>query len=677
MFSRLSQQTRKLVLRSHVRSFATTVRNDLRNVAIVAHVDHGKTTLMDALLRQCDHMGKSSTTENIERVMDSNTIERERGITILSKSTSLQYEGTQLNIIDTPGHSDFGGEVERIMSMVDGLLLVIDINEGPMPQTNYILSKAKSHGITPLLCFNKVDRADFDTLMSTRHDDAMMETMEALDNAGYSGEDIDQCMERVLYASAKSGFATDTLEKIVDQEFLANANMKPLLDSVVAHISGPAIDDDPAAPFKMLAALIDQDAFFGRFLIGRIMSGKIKQGATVKSLDPHTSAERERFQVQRIFGRDGMKKIAIEEAVAGDIIGIPNDSSTRIFDTVCDLKCNDALAATAIDRPTLGIRVMSNTGPMRGKEGSIVLMADIAKRLEKEASVNVSIEIEALEDGSYEIRGRGELSLAVVLENMRREDMEFCIAAPRVLNREGLVDENEREVILKKDETPDPSLKQAMLEPYESVTIIIPKEDCRAVLEYFDSHGGEMKDYNPDFSKTDAKMTYVIPTRGLLGYDREFKMTTKGLGRMYRTFSNFGTVNDLVQSEVRTCLVATSGGKATADSLHKLEPRCKGQMFVKPGDEIYEGMIIGESNKHVDITCNPCKTKEVTNIRTTRADEHYALRPARELALEDVLCELQRDELCEVTPKSLRLRKSELREKARLSAKRRGIELSA
>ena len=596
-----------------------------------------------------------------DRVMDSHSLERERGITILSKQTSLMYNDTRINIVDTPGHQDFGGEVERIMNMIDGLLLLIDINEGPMPQTRYILDKALKKELCPLLIFNKLDRV-FDPV---RIDDSLMEIMELLDNIGYDETQIDKIMSYIIYTSAKSGWTTLDPNNIPSDSKTANMNL--IFDAIISKISPPLIDNETKS-FKMLTSLIDTDDFWGRYLIGRVHSGSLRVGDTIHSINPKTAKQAlinstktmngKSIAVNRLFTKRGTKRVEVEQVKAGDIIGIPSEHST-VFDTLCSLDVTQPLPFDDIDKPTISIRILANTSPLRGQSGDKTLISDIGKRLENEAKINVCISVEKLEDSAgqtnnsvYVINGRGELQLAVLLENMRREGYEFSVASPKVIY----------DIC---EETGD------KLEPFENVIVDVHPDFRDSVMEYLDTHGGTMETFE-EFSKDITRITYNCPTRGLMGYESKLRSDTRGTGRLFRRFESYRKMSNDVMSEPIYPLIAVQDGRATNYALLSLEARCK-RMYIEPGDDVYEGMIVGESNASYDMECNPAKQKHLTNIRNNHKEETVVLKSASRLQLEEVLTRIQTDELLEVTPNAIRLRKTYLSSSQRKQLKRKGL----
>lgn len=586
-----------------------------------------------------------------ERVMDSHSLEKERGITILSKQTSFLYNNIRINIIDTPGHQDFGGEVERIMNMIDGLLLLIDINEGPMPQTRYILDKALKRDLCPLLLFNKLDRI-FDPL---RIDDSLMEIMELLDNIGYNEKQIDKIMssDNIIYTSAKSGWSTIDPNKIPTEKDEMNMNL--IFDAIINKINPPIIDNDTKS-FKMLTSLIDKDDYWGRYLIGRVHSGSLKVGDTIHSINPNhingdINGKSNNINVSRLFTKRGTKRMEVDSVSAGDIIGIPCEHST-VFDTLCSLDVSEALPFQDIDKPTISIRILANTSPLRGQSGDKILISDIGKRLENEAKINVCISVNKLQENIYIINGRGELQLAVLLENMRREGYEFSIAAPKVIYTEC-------------------NKTGEKLEPFENVIVDVHPDHKDNVINYLDDHGGILQTFD-EFSKDITRITYNCPTRGLLGYESKLRSDTRGTGRLFRTFESYKPINNNVHNENIVPIIAMNNGKATNYALLKLEPRAK-TMYIEPGDDVYEGMIVGETNASVDLECDPCKQKQLTNIRNNHKEETVVLKSASRLQLEQVLTRIQSDELCEVTPTAIRLRKVHLSSSERKQLKRKGL----
>ncbi|GIK99845.1 MAG: GTP-binding protein [Alphaproteobacteria bacterium] len=601
---------------------------DLRNIAIIAHVDHGKTTLVDQLLKQS---GAFRANQQVaERVMDSNELERERGITILAKCTSVAWKDVRLNIVDTPGHADFGGEVERILSMVDGVVVLVDAAEGPMPQTKFVTAKALRLGLRPIVVINKVDRPD-----ARPHEvhDMVFDLFAAL---GATDEQLDF---PTLFASGRSGWAVaDLAEDKVD--------LAPLFDLVVRHV--PAPKADPDAPFAMLVTTLEYDPYLGRVLTGRIHSGRARINMNVHALG-QDGAEIESARLTKLLSFRGIERVPVEEAEAGDIVAIAGLADTTVADTICASEVTDPVPAQPIDPPTIAMTVSVNDSPLAGREGDKVTSRMIRARLLREAEGNVAIKVrEAEGKDAFEVAGRGELQLGVLIETMRREGFELSISRPRVLYRN------------------DPETGQR-LEPIEEVQVDVDEEFAGVVVEALGKRRGELTDMRPSGGGK-TRMAFLVPSRGLIGYHGDFLTDTRGTGIMSRLFHAYAPYKGPIEGRRNGTLISNSGGTAVAYALWYLEER--GPLFITPGTEVYEGMIIGEHSRGTDLEVNPLKAKQLTNIRTTSKDEAIRLTPPRAMSLEKAIAYIEDDELVEVTPKSIRLRKRLLDPNARKRAAR-------
>jgi GTP-binding protein len=594
----------------------------MRNIAIIAHVDHGKTTLVDQLLAQSGVFRANEATT--ERAMDSNDQERERGITILAKCTSVLWHGeageTRINIIDTPGHADFGGEVERILGMVDGCVLLIDAEEGVMPQTKFVLTKALKMGLKPILCINKVDRA---------HADPDKVHNAAFDLFAAIGATDEQLDFPHIYASGRAGWAT--LDMNVPSD-----NLGPLFDLIVRHVPEPKQIAKTDAPFQMLNVLIESDPFLGRLLTGRIESGKAVPGMAIHALD-RDGKEIERGRITKVLAFRGLKRQPVDEgAEAGDIVAIAGMSKATVADTLCAMEVTDALPAQPIDPPTISMTVSVNDSPLAGKEGDKVQSRVIRDRLLKEAESNVAIKVaETSEGDAYEVSGRGELQLGVLIENMRREGFEVSISRPRVVFQN------------------DPETGKR-LEPMEDVMIDVDDEFSGIVIEKLSLRKAELKDMGPSGAgKTRIQLT--APSRSLIGYQGEFLTDTRGSGVLNRVFSHYEPYKGAIDQQRKGVLISNSDGETAAYALWNLEER--GTMFVGAGEKTYLGMIIGENARQDDLDVNPMKAKQLTNVRASGKDESIRLTPPRRMTLEQAIAYIEEDELVEVTPKNIRLRK--------------------
>jgi len=593
----------------------------LRNIAIIAHVDHGKTTLVDQLLAQSGSFRANEATT--ERAMDSNDQERERGITILAKCTSVLWHGeageTRINIIDTPGHADFGGEVERILGMVDGCLLLVDAEEGVMPQTKFVLGKALKLGLKPILVLNKVDRthADPDRILN-----------DAFDLFAAIGATDEQLDFPHIYASGKNGWASMTLDGPRD-------SLAPLYDLIVKHVPEPEPLKRVEEPAKILAVLIESDPFLGRLLTGRVESGRFSPGQSIHALN-RDGTEIERGRVTKILAFRGLKRQPIEMAEAGDIVAIAGLSKATVADTLCAMEVTEALPAQPIDPPTLSMLVSVNDSPLAGREGDKVQSRVIRERLLREAESNVAIRVtESSEKDAFDVAGRGELQLGVLIENMRREGFEVSISRPRVLFQ---VDEETGK----------------KTEPIEEVVIDVDDEYSGVVIEKLSARKAELKDMRPSGAGK-TRITLEAPSRALIGYQGEFLTDTRGSGVMNRVYSHYEPFKGAIPGRRNGVLVSNSEGETAAYALWNLEDR--GVMFVGGGEKIYEGMIIGENAKSDDLDVNPMKAKQLTNVRASGKDEAIRLTPPRRPTLEQAIAYIEDDELVEVTPKSIRLRK--------------------
>jgi len=589
---------------------------DIRNIAIIAHVDHGKTTLVDELLKQSGTYRDNQATT--ERAMDSNDIERERGITILAKCTSVEWGDTRINIVDTPGHADFGGEVERILSMVDGVVLLVDAAEGPMPQTKFVTSKALALGLKPIVVLNKVDKPDAEP------DRALDDCFDLFANLGASDEQLDFPH---LYASGRSGWADTELDG-------PRENLDALFDLVVRHVEAPAQQAQAGEPFRMLATTLGADAFIGRLLTGRVESGKLKAGDTIKALS-RTGDKIEQFRVSKVMAFRGLGQQPIDEAVAGDIVSVAGMGKATVADTLCDLTLDEALPAQPIDPPTITVTFGINDSPLAGRDGKKVQSRVIRDRLMKEAETNVAIKIADTPGGeAFEVSGRGELQMGVLIENMRREGFELSISRPQVIFND---DDGER------------------MEPIEEVTIDVDDEYTGAVVEKLTGpRKGDLAEMKPAGAGKTRIIAHV-PSRGLIGYHGEFLTDTRGSGVLNRIFHGWAPHKGPIQGRRQGVLVSMGSGTAVAYSLWKLEDR--GRMFVVPQDAVYEGMIIGEHSRENDLDVNPLKGKQLTNVRASGTDEAVRLTPPVLMSLEQAIAYIDDDELVEVTPGAIRLRK--------------------
>ena len=586
-----------------------------RNIAIIAHVDHGKTTLIDEMLGQSGTFHQNKQVE--ERVMDSNDLEKERGITILAKCTAINWKNDKINIIDTPGHADFGGEVERILNMADSAVLLVDAAEGPMPQTKFVLSKALNLGLKPMVIINKIDRSD------ARPDEVLDEIFDLFVSLDANEEQLDF---PVLYAACRDGWCVKDLEN--DER----KDLTPLFDLILEHVTPPKFDE--SAPFSMLATLIESNPFFGRTLTGRIYSGIAKNGMNCKAINLDGKlVDQGRITKLQIF--KGVDPIAVEEASAGDIVKISGLEKASVSDTFCDNSINEPIKSTKIDPPTMAISILVNNSPLAGMEGEKVTSRMIRDRLFAEAESNVAITVkESPANDGFEVGGRGELQLGVLIENIRREGFELAVSRPRVL--------------FKEDE------KGNKLEPIEELVVDVDDEFSGSVVEKVAARKGEMVDMKPSGGGK-TRITFKVPSRGLIGYQGEFLTDTKGTGIMNRVFDSYQPYKGELAFKRNGSLISNDSGAATGYALFNLQDR--GIMFIGAGDKVYTGMIIGQNAKNNDLEVNIIKGKQLTNVRASGTDEAIRLTPPKKLTLEDMITYINDDELVEVTPKSLRLRK--------------------
>ncbi|MDO8825387.1 translational GTPase TypA [Methylophaga sp.] len=601
--------------------------NKLRNIAIIAHVDHGKTTLVDQLLRQS---GTFSEHEELqERVMDSNDLERERGITILSKNTAIRWNDYRINIVDTPGHADFGGEVERVLSMVDSVLLLVDSSEGPMPQTRFVTQKALALGLKPIVVINKIDKP------SARPGWVLDQTFDLFANLDATDEQLDF---DVIYASGLNGFAGM-------EDTVRDGDMTPLFQLVVDRVNPPAVD--PEGPFRMQVTSLDYNSYVGVIGIGRIERGKVKTNMPVTVIDPE--GKKRNGRVMQVMGFMGLRREEVEEAHAGDIIAFTGLDPLNISDTLCDPSAVEALPPLSVDEPTVTMTFQVNNSPFAGKEGKFVTTRQIKERLDRELIHNVALKVEQLveDPDKFRVSGRGELHLSVLIENMRREGFEMGVSRPEVIIRE---------------------VNGVKEEPYEAVTIDVEDTHQGSVMEKMGTRGGELKDMSPD-GKGRVRLDFIIPSRGLIGFRTEFLTATQGTGLIYSVFDHYAPVKPgTFGKRINGVLIANGVGKAVAFAIFNLQDR--GRMFIGHGDEVYEGMVIGIHSRDNDLVVNPLKGKQLTNMRASGSDEAVALVPPIRMSLEQALEFIGDDELLEVTPKSIRVRKKFLLEHERKRASR-------
>jgi GTP-binding protein len=606
--------------------------NPIRNIAIIAHVDHGKTTLVDKLLRQA---GVFAAHQHVaERVMDSNDLERERGITILAKNTAVEYEGVKINIVDTPGHRDFGGEVERALSMVDGVLVLVDAVEGPMPQTRFVTKKALNLGLRPIVVVNKVDRD------GARPEWAVSQTFDLFDRLGATEAQLDF---PVIYASALQGWAVTELSDAPKTDATGDASMRPLFEAILEHVAAP--EGDPDGPFQLRISALDYSSYVGRMGIGRISRGRLKPGQDIAVLSEGHAPLTAR--VAQVHGFRGLERVPLSEGLAGDIVVITGVEAVSIGATLADPDHPDALPALAVDEPTLTMTFQVNTSPFAGQEGRFVTSRQLAERLQRELNTNVALRVEETADPDiFRVSGRGELHLTILLENMRREGYELAVGRPEVITRvvDGVVHE-----------------------PFEALSVDVEDAHQGAVMEALGVRRAELTDMAPD-GKGRVRLEYRIPARGLLGFQNEFLNLTRGTGLMSHVFDDYAPAKPDMPGRRNGVLISGDDGDSVAYALGKLQER--GRMFVKPGDRVYEGMVIGIHSRDNDLTVNPVKTKQLTNFRTVLKDDAILLTPPVQLSLEYAVEFIADDELVEITPKTIRIRKRHLKEHERKRAAR-------
>lgn len=601
------------------------IRNDLRNIAIIAHVDHGKTTLVDAMLKQSGIFRANEHVE--ERVMDSNVLERERGITILAKNTAVMHNGTKINILDTPGHADFGGEVERVLTMVDGVLLLVDAYEGPMPQTKYVLRKALERNLKPIVVINKIDRPD------QRVNEVIDEVLDLFIELNAND---DQLEFPVVLTSARNGIAKLSMEDESD-------NLEPLFRVILENI--PAPDVDTEAPLQMLVNTLDYDDYVGRIVVGRVVRGTIHNGENIMLMD---NSSNRKAKIGRLYTYQGLKRVEVDEVAAGDIVALIGLADANIGDTIADAENPEKLEGISIDEPTLSMVFSVNTSPFAGREGEFVTSRHLRERLFKEVKTNVAMRLEETESpDSYIVKGRGELHLSILIETMRREGYELQVGKPKVITH--------------RDEEGN------LLEPMEALTIDVPQDFMGAVMEGLGLRKAELQ--NMTEMAGYLRMEFLIPARGLIGFRNQFLTDTKGNGIMNHVFAGYAPYKGDIPGRTRGSLVAFEAGETTSYGISNAQER--GTMFIVPGEQVYEGQIIGENSREDDMDVNPCKKKHVSNMRASGSDEAIRLIPPKTFSLEQALEHINDDELVEVTPKSIRMRKKILDrvERGRLRAR--------
>jgi GTP-binding protein len=608
----------------------SNTKRAIRNIAIIAHVDHGKTTLVDQLLRQSGTFRENQQVET--RVMDSNDLEKERGITILSKNCAVEYEGTHINIVDTPGHADFGGEVERVLSMVDSVLLLVDAQEGPMPQTRFVTRKALALGLKPIVVVNKIDRP------GARADWAINQTFELFDKLGATDEQLDF---PIVYASGLNGYAGLT-------EDVRGGDMKPLFEAILKHV--PVRDDNPDGPLQMQITSLDYSSYVGKIGIGRINRGRIKPGMDVLVVNGQDDKSPIKGRINQVLNFKGLERVQVEEAVAGDIVLINGIEDIGIGSTVCAVDVPEALPMLTVDEPTLTMNFMVNTSPLAGREGKFVTSRQLRDRLERELKSNVALRVLPTDDDTiFEVSGRGELHLTILLENMRREGFELAVSRPRVVFKE---------------------IDGVKCEPYENLTVDVEEVNQGGVMEELGRRRGDLQNMESD-GKGRVRLEYRIPARGLIGFQGDFMTLTRGTGLMSHVFDAYAPVDngkgDLAGRR-NGVLISQDDGQAVAYALWKLQDR--GRMFVEHNTPVYEGMIIGIHSRDNDLVVNPIKGKQLTNVRASGTDEAVRLVPPIQLSLEYAVEFIEDDELVEITPKSIRLRKRYLKEHERKKASR-------
>lgn len=601
--------------------------DNLRNIAIIAHVDHGKTTLVDKLLQQSGTLGRRD--EGAERIMDSNDQERERGITILAKNTAIKWNDYRINIVDTPGHADFGGEVERVLSMVDSVLLLVDAVDGPMPQTRFVTQKAFARGLRPIVVINKIDRP------GARPDWVMDQVFDLFDNLGATDEQLDF---PIVYASALNGIAGDDPEAMAD-------DMTPLFEAIVKHVDAPHVDVD--GPFQMQISALDYNSYTGVIGVGRVSRGSVKTNTQVKVIDSHAKVRNGR--VLKIMGYHGLERVEVDSAQAGDIICITGMDELNISDTLCDPEVIEALPALSVDEPTVSMTFQVNDSPFAGQEGKFITSRNIKDRLDRELIHNVALRVEPGDTPEkFRVSGRGELHLSVLIESMRREGFELGVSRPEVIQKE---------------------VDGEIHEPYEVVMIDVEEDHQGSVIEELGKRKADMTNMEVD-GKGRVRLTFMMPSRGLIGFRSQFMTMTSGTGIMTSIFDHYGpTKQGDVVSRHNGVLVSMVNGKALGYALFTLQER--GRLFIDPNIEVYEGMVLGIHSRNNDLVVNPTKGKQLTNVRASGTDENIVLTPPIKYSLEQALDFIEDDELVEVTPESIRIRKKLLKENERKRANKK------
>jgi len=599
----------------------------LRNIAIIAHVDHGKTTLVDKLLQQSGTLGERHT--DVERIMDSNELEKERGITILSKNTAIRWQDYRINIVDTPGHADFGGEVERVLSMVDSVLLLVDAVEGPMPQTRFVTQKALARGLRPIVVINKIDRD------GARPDWVLDQTFDLFDRLGADDAQLDF---PVIYASALNGYASENSDG-------HNGNMQPLFEAIIKHV--PIPDVDPEEPFQLQVSALDYSSYVGVIGIGRINQGRIKTNTPVTIID--TQGKQRQGRILQVLGFYGLERIELAEATAGDIIAFTGIDKLNISDTLCDPQYVVPLPALTVDEPTVSMTFQVNTSPFAGKEGKYVTSRQIHERLQRELLHNVALRVSPTDDpDKFIVSGRGELHLGILIENMRREGYELAVSRPKVIIKE---------------------IDGQQCEPYESLTIDVEQSYQGTVMELLGARKAELLNMQPD-GKGRVRLDFTIPARGLIGFRTDFLTASSGTGLMYHVFERYAPIKPgEIGQRINGVLISNGEGKSLGYALFNLQER--GRLFIGHGEEVYEGMIIGIHSRSNDLVVNPLKAKQLTNIRAAGTDENILLTPPIRMSLEQAIEFIDDDELVEMTPKAIRLRKQLLKGHERKRAARK------
>jgi GTP-binding protein len=602
------------------------VIQNLRNIAIIAHVDHGKTTLVDELLKQSGTLGERFG--DVERVMDSNDLEKERGITILSKNTAIRWNDYRINIVDTPGHADFGGEVERVLSMVDSVLLLVDAQEGPMPQTRFVTQKAFNHGLRPIVVVNKIDKP------GARPDWVIDQVFELFDRLGATDDQLDF---PIIYASAINGYASE-------DDSVREGDMTPLFEAIVKNCPPPEVD--PEAPFQMQISNLDYNSYVGAIGVGRIKRGTVRPNQQIVVVK--ADGTRYKAKIGLVYGYLGLERHEVSSATAGDIIAVTGLDAPNVSDTLCDPEHPEALPPLSVDEPTVSMTFQVNTSPFAGKEGKYLTSRQLKDRLERELIHNVALRVEEGTDPEkFRVSGRGELHLSILLENMRREGYELAVSRPEVIFRE---------------------IDGEVCEPYEQLTVDIEEHSQGGIMEALGERKGELRDMVPDGNGR-VRLDYIIPSRGLIGFQTEFMTLTSGTGLIYHVFDHYGPVQKGgIAPRHNGALISNGTGKALGYALYNLQDR--GRLFISPGEEVYEGQVIGLHSRNNDLTVNPLKAKQLTNIRAAGSDENILLTPPIRYSLEQALELIEEDELVEITPGAVRVRKRFLKEHERKKASR-------